>query len=251
MHEMSDQESLRKESAAQLDEAQIYEHRVGLVLRELAHEFGNLIFPLQMVMELQERSGKLTVAELNEILRSHIGELTTITRRFQRIGRCFSGKLEMEIEPVSPSRIVQAAADEARAALNACGHSLHCEASAAPATVEADLDLMQQALCELLDNAVRFTPSGGRIEMIAHQQNGDVEFLVRDNGRGIAPELQPVVFEPFVYGGTKLDIGAGRFGCGLTLVDRIARSHGGHAELRQSSSAGSEFAICIPVTRPA
>jgi signal transduction histidine kinase len=242
---MSDQESLRKESAARLDGMQIYEHRVGLVLRELAH------VPLQMVMELQERSGKLTVAELNEILRSHIGELAIITRRFQRIGRCFSGKLEMEIEPVPPSKIVQAAADESRAALNTCGHSLHCDAGGVPGTVEADVDLMRQALCELLDNAVRFTPSGGRIEMIANQQNANVEFLVRDNGRGIAPELQPIIFEPFVHGGTKLDIGAGRFGCGLTLVDRIARAHGGRAELRASSGAGSEFAICIPLTRPA
>ena len=58
-------------------------------------------------------------------------------------------------------------------------------------------------------------------------------------------------FDPFVHGGTKLDIGAGRFGCGLTLVARVASAHGGRAELRHSSSAGSELAISIPIARSA
>lgn len=233
------------------DGAEILEQRLGLVLRELAHEFGNLIFPLQMVMELQERSGKLTAAELSEILRAHIGELTIITRRFQRIGRCFSQRLEIEILTTRPKDIVAAATGDLRAAFDACGHSLHTETSGAPATIRADPDLLQQALHELLENAVRFTPSGGRIEVVVQQHGAEVEFLVRDNGPGIAPELQPIVFAPFVHGGTKLDIGAGRFGCGLTLVARVARAHGGRAELRHSSSAGSEFAICIPATRSA
>jgi signal transduction histidine kinase len=248
MHETSDRGLLPVSTEP---EAQKLEHRLGLVLRELAHEFGNLIFPLQMVMELQERSGKLTVAELSEILRAHIGELTIITRRFQRIGRCFSQRLEPEFITTRPADIVAAATGDLRAALDACGHSLRTDLSGARANFQADPDLLQQALNELLENAIRFTPSGGRIEVIVQQRGAEVEFLVRDNGRGITPELRPTVFEPFVHGGTKLDIGAGRFGCGLALVARVAWVHGGRAELRQSSNEGSEFAICIPIARPA
>jgi signal transduction histidine kinase len=232
-------------------DAAILERRVGLVLRELAHEFGNLIFPLQMVMELQERSGKLTAEELNDILRAHIGELTIITRRFQRIGRCFSQRMEIEIVTARPADIVAAATGELGPAFDACGHSLQIETSGAPTTIQADPDLLQQALHELLENAVRFTPSGGRIVVTVQQRGGDVEFIVRDNGSGIAAELQPIVFEPFVHGGTKLDIGTGRFGCGLSLVARIARAHGGRAELRHSSDSGSEFALCLPVAETA
>ena len=231
--------------------AEILEQRLGLVLRELAHEFGNLIFPLQMVMELQERSGRLTAAELSEILRAHIAELTIITRRFQRIGRCFSQRLDLDFMITRPADIVAAATGDLRPALDACGHSLCTELSGAPATIQADPDLLQQALHELLENAIRFTPSGGRIEVIVRQQGAEVEFLVRDNGPGIAAEIQTMVFEPFVHGGTKLDIGAGRFGCGLTLVARVASAHGGRAELRHSSSAGSELAISIPIARSA
>lgn len=233
------------------ESAEVLEQRLGLVLRELAHEFGNLIFPLQMVMELQERSGRLTAAELSEILHAHIAELTIITRRFQRIGRCFSPRLDLDFIITRPADIVSAATGDLRPALDACGHTLHLEMSGAPATIQADPDLLQQALHEVLENAIRFTPSGGRIDVIVRQRGAEVEFLVRDNGPGIAADMQPIVFEPFVHGGTKLDIGAGRFGCGLTLVARVARAHAGRAELRQSSSAGSEFAICIPVVRPA
>jgi signal transduction histidine kinase len=231
--------------------ALILEQRLGLVLRELAHEFGNLIFPLQMAMELQDRSGRLTAAELSEILRAHIAELTIITRRFQRIGRCFSQKLDLDFIITRPADIVAAVTGDLRPALEACGHSLHKELSGAPATIQADPDLLQQALHELLENSIRFTPSGGRIEVIVQQQGAEVVFVVRDNGPGIAAEMRPNVFDPFVHGGTKLDIGAGRFGCGLTLVARVASAHGGRAELRHSSSAGSELAISIPIARSA
>jgi len=237
--------------ARPLQSAEVLEQRLGLVLRELAHEFGNLVFPLQMAMELQERSGRLTAAELSEILRAHIAELTIITRRFQRIGRCFSQRLDLDFIVTRPADIVAAATGDLRPALDACGHSLRTELSGAPATIEADPDLLQQALHELLENAIRFTPSGGRIEVIVEQHGDDVEFLVRDNGPGIAAEMQSTVFEPFVHGGTKLDIGAGRFGCGLTLVARVAAAHAGRAELRQSSNGGSEFALSIPVARSA
>jgi len=252
MHEHPEQQSnpLRGPQAdfPAVDDAQQLEQRLGLVLRELAHEFGNLIFPLQMVMELQERSGKLTPEELNDILRGHIAELTIVTRRFQRIGRCFSDRLAPDITTVRPADVVTAAVEDYRRAIDERRQALVVDLAGSPATMPGDPDLLQFALAELVDNAVRFAPPDGRIDIVVRQQRDKVEFLVCDDGPGIAPELQPLVFLPFVHGGARLDIGAGRFGCGLTLVDRIARAHGGQAELRRSSQAGSEFAITVPAT---
>ena len=66
-----------------------------------------------------------------------------------------------------------------------------------------------------------------------------MEFVVVDNGSGIAAELQPRIFDPFVHGGVKLNVGAGQLGCGLTIVRCIAAIHGGSAELRRSTPQGS------------
>jgi signal transduction histidine kinase len=215
----------------------------------LAHEFGNLSFPLQMILELQARSNPLSEQEVNQILRSHVAELTTITTRFRWIGRCLSGRMAPCFGEVRPVELLRGAIDASQRRPSTGGHAINSDLSAAPGVIWADRDLLQQALAELLGNAVRFTPVGGRIDVTIKRENDSVELLVCDHGPGVATELQSRIFEPFVHGGTKFDIGAGQLGCGLALVKRIAAVHRGSVELRRSSADGSEFALCLPAGR--
>lgn len=220
------------------------QHRIGAVLRELAHEFGNLVFPLQMILELQERSASLDPQELKQILRGHVTEMMTLTTRFRLIGRCLSDRLEAYRTHGRCDELVQAALELCRVPRTA-GHRVQFDLAAAPAAIGGDRELLQQAVAELIENSLRFTPGGTTIDVAVRQDGRDVEFAVRDDGPGIAPQLQSQVFEPFVFGSPKLDLMTGQLGCGLTLVRCIACAHDGSAELRRSSPAGTEFVLRV------
>ncbi len=222
------------------------ERRVGQFLRELAHELGNLAFPLQMILDLQGRSRPLGPEELHAALHGHMSELLALTRRFQRIGRCISGRIEPQFDSARVADIVHGAVHECRPALDKRRHTLNLEFSDAVTTIRADPELLQQALLELLDNAARFSTAGGRIDVVVERRGRSAEFQVRDSGPGFPPELRSHVFGLFVHGGPKLDFSAGRLGCGLTLVQRIAAAHGGSAGIRRSEPDGSELVVCVP-----
>ena len=224
------------------------EKRVGVTLRELAHEFGNLLFPLQMVLELQAHSAPLSPDELGRILRGHIGELSVLTTRFRWIGRCLSGRTEPGYSDLRGDELISAALQACRFP-NTAGHIIRTDVTAAPQTIHADRELLQQALSELLDNALRYSKSGTEIETAIRSHGDTVEFVVRDKGTGVAPELQSRLFQPFVSGTPKLDLTTGQLGCGLAIVRCVAVVHRGEAELRQSSSAGSEFVLRIPLSQ--
>ena len=230
--------------------AAVLERRVGQFLRELAHELGNLAFPLQMILDLQGRSRQLSPEELHAALQGHIAELLAMTRRFQRIGRCVSGCIEPQFDAVRAADVVHGAVAECRAVLDERRHHLHLEFIDAGTIIRADQELLLQAVAELLDNAARFTPPDGRIDVAVARCGTSVEFQVRDSGPGIEPELRPQLFELFAHGRTKLDFAAGRLGGGLTVVQRIAAAHGGSAEVRRTSSDGSEFVVCVPAELP-
>lgn len=221
-------------------------HRIGAVLRELAHEFGNLVFPLQMIVELQERAAPLKPEELRQLLQGHITELMTLTTRFRLIGRCLSNRLEPYFTVTRCDELVRPAVELCRVPRTA-GHHFQFDLAGAPTEIRCDRELLEQAVAELIENAVRFTPAGSTIDVVVQQHGREVEFVVSDDGPGIAPALQPQVFEPFVFGSSKLDFQTGQLGCGLTLARCIASAHHGTVELRRSSSSGSQFVLRVAV----
>jgi signal transduction histidine kinase len=229
-----------------LKDAAGLERRVGQFLRELAHELGNLAFPLQMILDLQGRSKQLSPDELQAALQGHISELLAMTRRFQRIGRCIAGGIEPQFDAVRATDVVHGAVDDCRPVLDERGLRLHLELADTRAAIYADRELLQLAVAELIDNSARFSPPGGRVDVAVARSGGFVEFQVCDSGPGIAPELAPHVFELFTHGRQRLDFASGRVGGGLTIVQRIAAAHRGSAEVRRSSPDGTEVVICVP-----
>ena len=120
--------------------------------------------------------------------------------------------------------------------------------------VEADVTRIEQVVSNLLGNAAKYTPPGGRIEVVLRGETapvggngapGEAVLEVRDNGIGIAAELLPRVFDLFVQGERSLDRRAGGLGVGLTLVRRLVELHGGTVGV-QSSAAGSTFVVRLP-----
>jgi CheY-like chemotaxis protein len=110
--------------------------------------------------------------------------------------------------------------------------------------ISADALRLEQALSNLLQNAVKYTENGGSIDLIARREAGELVISVRDTGIGFTPELARTIFEPFVQARRTL----GGLGIGLTLVRRLIELHGGSVEAHSDGPGlGSEFVIHLPI----
>ena len=118
--------------------------------------------------------------------------------------------------------------------------------------LRGDPDRLQQVVSNLLSNALKFTPSGGRISLLLRNRNGFAELTVRDTGQGIDPDLLPHVFDRFRQGDSSSTRHAGGLGLGLALVREIVTLHGGSVSARSAGpGAGATFKLRLPTARAA
>jgi signal transduction histidine kinase len=119
-----------------------------------------------------------------------------------------------------------------------------------PATVLGEAGALRRAVLNLVDNAIKYTPAGGKVELSLVTGNGQALITVRDTGIGIEPDAAARIFEPFV----RLDAARGRdtggTGLGLALVRAIVTAHGGTVEVESAPGAGSRFTIRLPLAPP-
>jgi two-component system CheB/CheR fusion protein len=120
-----------------------------------------------------------------------------------------------------------------------------------PLYVHGDAARLQQVQVNLLVNAVKYTPPGGRIDFSLRRRGDEVRIRVRDTGVGMSKELQRRVFEMFVQGNETLDRSEGGMGVGLTLVRTLVQMHGGTVRARSAGPGkGSEFVVDLPLSQP-
>ena len=131
--------------------------------------------------------------------------------------------------------------------LAARGHRLTVSLPAGPVSLVADPVRLEQVLINLLANAAKFTDPGGDIRLSAQAEAGQAVLRVRDNGRGIAPELLPRVFDLFWQGPGREEKGARGLGLGLALVKSLVELHGGSVAARSDGpGTGAEFIVRLP-----
>ncbi len=118
------------------------------------------------------------------------------------------------------------------------------------AIVAGDADRLRQALLNLVDNAVKYTPAGGRVTLSLHREPGWVRITVADTGIGIAPEDLPHIFERFYRVDKARSRALGGTGLGLSIVQWIAQAHGGQITVESRPGVGSEFTLWLPIPRP-
>jgi signal transduction histidine kinase len=156
------------------------------------------------------------------------------------------GKLPLRMEVVSLAEIVARATETAGPLLTARQHRFTVSLPPEPVSVEADPQRLAQVLTNLLGNAAKFTDPGGHIRLTAGVEAGQIVLRVRDNGRGIDPDLLPGVFDLYqqIQGPGRQ---AGGLGIGLALVKSLVELHGGSvAACSAGLGAGSEFVVRLP-----
>jgi signal transduction histidine kinase len=157
------------------------------------------------------------------------------------------GSLPLRKELVELAAVVAGAREGTAHLLAARGHRLTVALSAEPLFLVADPLRLEQVLTNLLANAAKFTDPGGHIRLTAGAEAGQAVLRVRDNGRGIAPDLLPRVFDLFWQGPGREDQGARGLGLGLALVKSLVESHGGSVAARSDGpGTGAEFIVRLP-----
>ena len=151
------------------------------------------------------------------------------------------------MQPTSLAEVARASIQALEHPLAQQGFDLHVDLDGDLPAINADRDSLEQAILNLLTNAMKYSGESRRISLRLSRQNGDAVIEVGDSGLGIAPEEQHRVFDKF-YRGSAPEIGliAGT-GLGLTLVAHIARAHGGRVKVQSEPGNGSTFFIHIPL----
>ncbi len=169
------------------------------------------------------------------------------------LSRLRLGKLSLKRQRVPVEEVVDSALDAARAFMDAFGHTLVLDLQARALVLDGDPVRLAQVLSNLLTNAAKYTPPGGRIGLKTHARGADVVIEISDSGIGMEPALVDGMFEMFAQGAQASgDGGQHGLGIGLALVRSIVELHGGQVEGRSDGPGlGSRFIVTLPLAREA
>jgi CheY-like chemotaxis protein/two-component sensor histidine kinase len=164
------------------------------------------------------------------------------------VSRVSHGRIELRKAVLDLATVVAQAVETARPLLDEHRHQLTTTIEPDPPLVEGDLTRLVQVVANLLHNAAKYTPEGGRITLAGRREENNAVIRVCDNGIGIPSDLLPHVFELFTQGPRALARAEGGLGIGLTLVKAIVEMHGGtvHA-YSQGQGKGAEFELRLPL----
>lgn len=237
-------EAALKERAAELQRA---DSNKSQFLALLAHELRNPMAPLRTGLAILRLSPDSQAAvRTREMMERQIDNLTRLIDDLLDVSRIDRGKLELHIERVSVDEVVRAAIETALPGIEEKKHGFKAHYAGRPLFIEADPVRLGQVLTNLLNNAAKFTPPGGCIELKLSKEGPDVVITVTDTGIGLTPEHLEAVFDMFVQ--IDPDRTAGGLGLGLTLVRSIVERHGGSVQARSAGAGrGAEFMVRLPL----
>ena len=222
-------------------------HAKDEFLAMLGHELRNPLSAISSAASLIGLPGVSTegVQRAKKIIQRQSQHLGRIVDDLLDLSRAMSGKILLSRAPLDLSALVAASLETCRATGRSTDYELVQDLD--PGWVDGDSTRLEQITSNLLDNALKYTPPGGRIEVRTWTENDDVVLSVRDSGVGIAPDLLPHVFDVFVQGASTLDRAQGGLGIGLSLVRRMAELHGGGIEAESKGpGGGSTFTLRLP-----
>jgi PAS domain S-box-containing protein len=237
--------------AADLSEA---DHRKSEFLATLAHELRNPLAPIRTGLDLLKMTphgaglDAAAVQRVHGMMDRQLGHLIHLVDDLLDIARITRGKIELKKEPVLLRTIVATAVETSTALIESHRHALAVELPPEPLELEADVTRMVQVLSNLLNNAAKYTPAGGRITLSAWREDGHAVIAVADSGIGIPQENIGSVFEMFTQVRGSLDRAQGGLGIGLSLVRRLVELHGGRVSAFSGGRGrGSTFTVRLPL----
>ena len=220
-------------------------------LRNVSHEFRTPLTVIKGYTEYLIQSGMPDERSLKEILRILVessDRLIDLVDTLLEVSRIEQGSPSdtLRVQPLEMRDIIHGSIADLRLAAERKEIALSVALSEGPLTVNGDLGLLQQVVRKLVDNAVKYSRSGGRVEVRAHVENTHFVLEVEDIGIGIPAEHLPRIFDKFYTVDAGLDRRAGGAGVGLYLVREIVRLHSGTVDVQSRPGQGSLFSVRLP-----
>ena len=225
------------------------EQQTNEFLAMLAHELRNPLAPISNALHLLARKPPADATEqwVRDVLQRQTGQMSRLVDDLVDVSRITRSAIALERSPVDLTNVVRSAADASLQWMQGRRHALSLDLPDPELVVLGDEARLVQVVQNLLDNAAKYTPQGGRIDVHAGRDNGAAVITVKDNGIGMEPDMLRGAFELFRQGRQALDRADGGLGVGLTLVQRLVAMHGGTVEARSAGPGkGSEFIVRMP-----
>jgi PAS domain S-box-containing protein len=248
---ITEREQLLQSERYARSEAERLSHMKDEFLATLSHELRTPLNAIQgwaTLLRQREVSPEDRTRGLEAIERN-VRAQAQIVSDLLDMSRIISGKIHLEVQPISLHEVINNAIESVRASADAKKIRIRTLLDSSVGFVRGDPNRLQQILWNLLSNALKFTPAGGRVQVILERVNSHVELVVEDSGVGIAAEFLPFVFERFRQADGAMTRRHGGLGIGLSIVKTLVELHGGSVRVKSAGeNQGASFAIALPVS---
>jgi two-component system CheB/CheR fusion protein len=236
---------MKRAEAALREAARRKDEFLGMLAHELRNPLGAVTNALDLLRQFGPPNPNFDWAR--DVIDRQVTQLARMVDDLLDVSRITRGRIELKKEPISLAVPIGLALETARPAIAARRQQLAVNLPAEPLGAEVDATRLAQVVSNLLHNASKFTPEGGRIWLDLARDGAQAVVRVRDAGRGIAPELLPHIFEVFVQGEQGSNPTRGGLGLGLAIARTLVEMHGGtlHA-MSAGPECGSEFVVRLP-----
>jgi PAS domain S-box-containing protein len=220
-------------------------------LATIAHELRNPLAPIRNAVQLL----KLTphpvpqARTARDIIERQVQHMVRLVDDLLDVSRITLGHVNLKREPLTLGAVLSEALETARPALEAAGHSLHVELPGEQLQLEGDATRLSQVFQNLLDNATKYTPRGGRISVTAERRGEEAVVAVSDTGLGVPPDMQERIFELFTRCHSGGDVKVVGLGVGLALARQLVELHRGRMTVKsEGAGRGATFTVCLPLS---
>ena len=247
------QKALEAERAAALEREQSLRHAAEAggrardeFLAMLGHELRNPLAPIATAVQLMKLRGDHHQGE-RLVIERQVKHLSRLLDDLLDVARIARGQIDLQRKSVEIREVATAAIEMASPLLEQRAQALTVDVPETGLPVDGDPIRLTQVLANLLNNAARYTPPRGQIQLLAAREGAEVVISVRDDGPGIQPDLLPRIFDLFVQGHRTFDRAEGGLGLGLALVKNLVTLHGGSVAVKNRTPRGSEFSVRLPL----
>jgi two-component system, chemotaxis family, CheB/CheR fusion protein len=241
------------EIEATTDQLREADQRKDEFLATLAHELRNPLAPITHALHLLQRSGsQLDAAGLHELMSRQTRRLVRLVDELLDVAKIRRGDIDIQAETVDLTDSVRHAIEATRPRIEERGHELSIDLPATPLYVRGDPVRLEQVVSNVLENATKYTPEGGRVGLQINTRNRVAEVRIKDTGIGLAPEHLEKIFDLFARIDSSVSRTTGGLGIGLSLVRRVLALHGGSITAHSAGlGLGTEFVIQLPLSAQA
>ncbi|HEX2494867.1 MAG TPA: ATP-binding protein, partial [Steroidobacter sp.] len=226
------------------------DRRKNEFLAMLGHELRNPLAPIRnaaLILRKQAPSDSM-IRQASDVIDRQVRHVARLVDDLLDVSRITLGRITIRTERLSLGAVVASAVEASRPMIEKSGHVLTVALAGEPIELDADPTRLSQVICNLLNNAVKYTPPGGSISLSTARVGDEAVISVSDTGIGIAPEMLSYVFGMFTQVESANDRAQGGLGIGLALGRALVELHGGRIEARSAGLGhGSEFIVTLPL----